>query len=283
MARRMFSPQIVSSDAFLDMPISSQALYFHLNMNADDDGFVGNPKKILRIIGGTDDDIKLLLAKRFILGFADGVIVVKHWLIHNLIRADLYKETLYKKHKLTLGLNENGAYTELRDGISPIKVIEAPKWLKIRRGELRTANVPLSGCKDRIGKDRIDIPASQDSLKVNNTKTMKKNSFGKYREDMPTDSYETVIDADTGEEEKYKPKGSNAKLMTELIEWATKRRGGNFVNLGKQYKAISNLKQAKISPDAIKSRWVELESDDYYKLHGLDFMSVASSFDKKPL
>lgn len=137
--------------------------------------------------------------------------------------------------------------------------------------------------KNRIDKNRVYTPASQDLLKVKNTKTMKKNSFGRYREDMPTDSYETVIDADTGEEEKYKPKGSNAKLMAELIEWAVKRRGGNFVNMGKQYKAIANLKQAKISPDAIKNRWVELESDEYHKLHGLDFMSVASSFDKKPL
>lgn len=151
--------------------------------------------------------------------------------------------------------------------------------------EQQATNKPLTTNKNdkKEKNENNNIPASQDSLKINNTKTMKKNSFGKYREDMSIDSFETVIDADTGEEEKYKPKGSNAKLMAELIEWATKRRGGNFVNLGKQYKAISNLKQAKIPPEAIKNRWLELESDEYHKTHGLDFMSVASSFDKKPL
>lgn len=153
----MFSPQIIDSDAFLDMSPSAQNLYFHLGMRADDDGFVGSPKKILKIVGGNDDDLKILLAKRFVLGFESGVVVIKHWLIHNLIRSDLYKETQYKKEKSTLGLNENGAYTELRSGVSEIKAIEAPEWLKRRRKEQRTANVPLTALrigKDRIGKDR---------------------------------------------------------------------------------------------------------------------------------
>src|SRR3990167_6072023 len=159
MSRRMFSSTIVDSDAFLDMSPSAQNLYFHLGMRADDDGFIGNPKKVLRMIGGNDDDIKLLLAKRFVLSFESGVIVIKHRLIHNLIRADLYKETLYKSEKATLGLNENGAYTELRDGISELKQIESPKWLKIRRKEERTESVPQTARrigKDRIGKDRIE-------------------------------------------------------------------------------------------------------------------------------
>jgi hypothetical protein len=153
----MFSPDIVESDAFLDMPISSQALYFHLAMNSDDDGFV-NPKRIMRLVGVGDDDLKVLLTKRFLLPFESGVVVVKHWLIHNLIRADLYKETLYKKEKSLIGLNDNGAYTELREGISELKVIEPPKWLIARRKEKRTVDVPLSALrigKDRIGKDRI--------------------------------------------------------------------------------------------------------------------------------
>src|SRR3990167_1792929 len=113
MARRMFSPDIVGSDAFFEMPTSSQALYFHLGMYADDDGFV-NPKKIMRMMSAGDDDLKVLITKRFVLPFESGVIVIKHWLIHNLIRSDLYKETSYKKEKALLGLNDNGAYTELR-------------------------------------------------------------------------------------------------------------------------------------------------------------------------
>ena len=99
--RRMFSPDIVDSDAFLDMPTSSQLLYFHLGMRADDDGFV-NPNKIMRMVGANSDDLKVLLTKRFLLLFEGGVVVIKHWLIHNLIRADVYKENLYKKEKQTL-------------------------------------------------------------------------------------------------------------------------------------------------------------------------------------
>jgi len=150
--RRMFSQDIVSSDAFLDMPVSSQVLYFHLGIRADDDGFV-SPKVVMRVLGSSNDDLKVLLSKRFLLPFESGVVVIKHWLIHNLIRADMYKETLYKKEKSTLGLNDNGAYTELREGVTEIKQIEAPEWLKRRRKDVRTANVPKTA--PRLGKDRL--------------------------------------------------------------------------------------------------------------------------------
>lgn len=108
----MFTKQIVDSDAFLDMPLSSQCLYFHLNMRADDDGFVNNPRKIQRMVGASDDDLKLLLAKRFILGFESGVIVIKHWRMHNLLRKDRYNPTQYQEEKSTLQLKPNGAYTD---------------------------------------------------------------------------------------------------------------------------------------------------------------------------
>lgn len=110
--RRMFAKTIIDSDAFLDMPLSAQALYFHLSMRADDDGFVNNPKKIQRMIGASDDDCKLLNIKRFILAFESGVIVIKHWRIHNYIQKDRYKETLYKEEKSTLLLDDKNAYTE---------------------------------------------------------------------------------------------------------------------------------------------------------------------------
>ncbi len=110
--RRMFSLQIVDSDAFLDMPTSSQLLYFHLSMRADDDGFVDNPKKISRMLVGGDDDLKVLIAKRFILNFDSGVIVIKHWKIHNYIQNDRYHETKYVEEKNVLVVKENGSYTE---------------------------------------------------------------------------------------------------------------------------------------------------------------------------
>ena len=109
----MFTMQIVDSDAFLDMPLSTQALYFHLNMRADDDGFVNNPKKILRMIGASDDDLRILLLKRFVIGFEEkGVIVIKHWRMNNYLRKDRYHPTQYQDELHTLGIKDNGSYTE---------------------------------------------------------------------------------------------------------------------------------------------------------------------------
>lgn len=109
--RRMFSKAIIDSDAFLDMPVTSQLLYFHLSMRADDDGFINKPKSIMRSCGGNDDDMKLLIAKKFIIPFESGIVVIKHWKIHNLIAKDRYTETNYKEEKATLMLDEKNAYT----------------------------------------------------------------------------------------------------------------------------------------------------------------------------
>lgn len=110
--RRMFAKTIIDSDAFLDMPLSAQALYFHLSMRADDDGFINNPKKIQRMIGASDDDCKLLIMKRFIITFESGVIVIKHWKMHNYIQKDRYKPTIYQEEKAQLTLKDNKSYTE---------------------------------------------------------------------------------------------------------------------------------------------------------------------------
>lgn len=110
--RRMFTLQVVDSDAFLEMPQTSQLLYFHLSMRADDDGFVGNPKKIMFMIGSKEDDFKVLISKRFIIGFDTGVIVIKHWRMHNYIAKDRYNETTYIEEKSKLMLKDNGSYTD---------------------------------------------------------------------------------------------------------------------------------------------------------------------------
>ena len=111
--RRMFAKTIIDSDAFLDMPLSTQALYFHLSMRADDDGFLNNPKKIQRMIGSTDDDLKLLIVKNFIIPFQSGVVVIKHWRIHNYIQKDRYKPTVYQEEMQELGVKDDSAYTSL--------------------------------------------------------------------------------------------------------------------------------------------------------------------------
>lgn len=108
--RRMFAKSIIDSDLFLDMPLSTQALYFHLAMRADDDGFINNPKKIKRMIGASDDDLKLLIAKQFLIPFESGVVVIKHWRIHNYIRKDTYKGTMYIDEKEQLATKSNDEY-----------------------------------------------------------------------------------------------------------------------------------------------------------------------------
>ena len=109
--KRMFTMKIVDSDAFLEMPLSTQCLYFHLNMRADDDGFIGNTKRIMKITGASEDDLRLLIAKRFVLTFEDGVIVIKHWRMHNTLSRDRYAETSYTDEKKMLLLKDNGSYS----------------------------------------------------------------------------------------------------------------------------------------------------------------------------
>ena len=111
--------KIVDTDAFLDMPQSAQVLYFHLVMRADDDGFVSNPKKIMRVVGSQEDDYRILIAKRFLIKFESGVCVIKHWLIHNLIRQDRYTETTYIDEKAKLSVKGNKSYTE-NDNVIPV-------------------------------------------------------------------------------------------------------------------------------------------------------------------
>ena len=108
----MFAKTIVLSDAFLDMPLSARCLYFTLGMFADDDGFVNSPKAIMRQCGASEDDLRVLIAKRFLLAFDSGVIVIKHWRINNYLRTDRYTSTKYIEEKDALQIEANGAYTE---------------------------------------------------------------------------------------------------------------------------------------------------------------------------
>ena len=120
--RRMFAMTIIDSDDFLDMPLSTQALYFHLSMRADDDGFINNPKKIQRTIGATDGDAAMLVAKKFIIPFETGVVVIKHWRINNYLRNDRYHETVYQEEKSRLQVKENRAYSLIENGSEPVGI-----------------------------------------------------------------------------------------------------------------------------------------------------------------
>ena len=156
--RRAFTKKIIDSDAFLEMPTSAQALYFHLNMRADDDGFVNSPKRIARLVNASDDDLRLLLAKRFILCFDSGIVVIKHWWMHNTLRKDRYSPTQYQEELALLSLKENHSYTEKRDNLSCDGNQPATNWQP-------TGNQRLPQYKE-IEKNRIeenDMSVSNDT------------------------------------------------------------------------------------------------------------------------
>lgn len=114
--KRMFTKKVTESDAFLEMPLSSQCLYFHLNMYADDDGFVNSPRKVMKMVGASEDDIKILITKNFILVFESGVIVIKHWRMHNTLQNDRYHPTDYQEEFAQIGLKSNKSYTWKQNG-----------------------------------------------------------------------------------------------------------------------------------------------------------------------
>ena len=145
--RRMFAKTIIDSDAFLDMSLSTQALYFHLSMRADDDGFVNNPKKIQRMIGAGDDELKMLIAKRFIIPFESGICVIKHWRIHNYIQKDRYKETVYKEEKSHLILKENKSY----------KYVDTPCIQNVSNLEPQIRLDKTRVDKNRLEENRLEI------------------------------------------------------------------------------------------------------------------------------
>ena len=170
--RRMFAKTIIDSDAFLDMPLSTQSLYFHLSMRADDDGFINNPKKIQRMIGSSDDDLKLLIAKNFIIPFESGIVVIKHWKIHNYIRNDRYKETVYQEEKRLLETKENKTYTL---GIPDVYQTET---------QVRLGKVSIG--KDSIGE--YNMPDSDEPEQPTPKKTKPvKHKYGEYQHVLLTD------------------------------------------------------------------------------------------------
>ena len=161
--RRMFAKTIVTSDDFLDMPMSARCLYFTLGMFADDDGFVNNPKSIMRQVGASNDDMNLLIAKKYLIIFENGVIVIKHWRIHNYIRNDRYNETKYVEQKQTLFLDENKAYTQNRDSAK----YDVYGVLLEDKKDMVYQRYP----QDRIGKDRLELDNNIANKESNNINT----------------------------------------------------------------------------------------------------------------
>lgn len=211
--RRMFSKTIVDSDAFLDMPLSAQALYFHLNMRADDEGFVNNPKKIQRTINASADDLSLLILRRFIIPFESGIVVIKHWRIHNYIAKDRFKPTVYKDERSQLHLKTNNAYTLNADDSPYTKCIQ---------------DVYKTETQVRLGKYRLDeeyknFNNSDNSNTKNNTNNNLNNqylvSFEKFWSIYPKKSSRKAAEK---EWEALEVNEDLFKRMVEALAWQIK-------------------------------------------------------------
>jgi len=168
--RRMFSLRIIDTDEFLNMPLSSRLLYYDLSMRADDDGFVGSPKKIMRFVGATEDDFKVLCSKQFLIPFETGVCVIRDWKIHNYIQNDRYTETHYKIEKAQLKQDENGAYTKCIQDVSSLDSqvrLELGKD-RLELGKVRVKNKELDFKNDSIKNHPCYLPPSGESHPVEN-------------------------------------------------------------------------------------------------------------------
>lgn len=181
--RRMFAKTIIDSDAFIDMPLSAQALYLHLSMRADDDGFVNNPKRIQRMIGAADDDMKLLVAKSFLIPFENGIVVIKHWKVHNYIRSDRYTPTVYQEEKNLLTVEKSRVYT-----------VGIPSG--IPNGYQMDTQYRLG--KDRLGKDRLVESIAADDTPPAPTPAKTKHKYGEYNNVRLTDDEINKLNEELG-------------------------------------------------------------------------------------
>lgn len=192
--RRMFAKTIIDSDAFIDMPISARLLYYDLAMRADDDGFVNSPKKIMKFVGASADDMNVLIARQFIIPFESGVVVIKHWRIHNYIQKDRYKPTSYQEEMENLTLKNGAYYTENLPDVSNLDT-ECIQDVYEMDTQVRLG-------KDRLGKDRIEstraharetLPLeisendSSENIKPETPKKPTRHKYGTYKNVLLTD------------------------------------------------------------------------------------------------
>lgn len=184
--RRMFAKTIIDSDAFLDMSVTARLLYYDLSMRADDDGFVNSPKKIMRMVGASEDDLRMLAIRKFIIPFDNGVVVIKHWRIHNYIRKDRYCETNYSEQKELLELDENGSYRLVDQRLTNGQPMVDQRLTQDRLGKVREG-------KDRLGKDSVvDKPTRHKYGSYNNV-LLTDEDMDKLKDEFPHD-WEKRID-----------------------------------------------------------------------------------------
>ena len=233
----MFAKQIVDSDAFLDMPPSTQNLYFHLAMRADDEGFIDNPKKVMRVVSATQDDMNVLITKRFVLVFESGVIVIKHWKIHNYIRQDRLTPTVYTTERESLEVKENKSYTERQ---SDVRQLPDKRQTNVSIGKVRLG-------KDRLGKNKPSCSTSDEANEVDGL-------------ELEIELAEKMVEII----KKYDPR---ARVPTSFLNWAKsidrmmridKRTPDEIISLF-EWSQNDEFWNANIrSPDKLRKQWEKL-------------------------
>lgn len=223
--RRMFAKSIIDSDTFIDMPTSTRLLYFDLSMRADDDGFVNSPKKIMRMTGASQDDLKMLIAKSFLIPFESGVVVIKHWKIHNYIQKDRYKETIYVEEKALLHEKENKEYTLDTDRIQDVYNSDTQVRLgKVSLEQEKEINNNMSSVDDGASFQKPKKIAYSEAIKEivdylnhvcntnykHSTKTTCEAIKARLKEGFTVDDFKTVID------KKFSEWGNDPKMVVYL-------------------------------------------------------------------
>lgn len=240
--RRMFSLKVVDTDSFWDMPVSARELYFQFGMRADDDGFLGNPRRIMRMAGASDDDFRVLVARKFVIPMStNGVCVITHWKTNNLIRPDRYEETQFKEEKERLTVFE-GKYKIDFSGIPNVIPKDIPD------------DIPRLG-KGRLGNNILPVIA--DAKQETKSSTEKK--------PRPTKCPNTT---------------EGHKGCIEFIDSLAESRGVKFANYGKQIMGLHNMLRAAYTFEAINTQIDFMEADRFWSAKGFDLMTVANEIGK---
>lgn len=230
-SRRMVNIRIIDSDNFLELPLSTQALYFHLLLRADDDGFINNPKRIQRLIGGSEDDFKLLIAKQYILTFDSGVIVIKHWKMHNYIKKDRYHETDCLIEKNMLYEDENKTYTLEKPQCVQVGTSSELEW----NPSIGKVSLGKSSINNNILPEQVGQPEQE-----NDNQTSDETSYQGAREFtmLTKDGEYVVTEKTTHEFERLYPGLDVETEMRKIMAWClnntakrkTKRGMPRFIN-----------------------------------------------------
>ena len=193
--RRMFAKTIIDSDAFLDMPMSARLLYYDLAMRADDDGFVNSPKKIMKMVGATPDDLTILSVRKFIIPFDNGVVVIKHWYIHNYIRKDTYNETQYKEQKEMLEFDENKSYRFVgKDETTRQRAVDGPSTqVSIYKERIDYIDNNVGSCSDQINEILDYLNQKTGKRYTARSKSSVKIIRERLKEGYTVDEFKTVI------------------------------------------------------------------------------------------